>query len=628
VSITKLRPTFTFDQDRLDALKAIAPEAFADGKINWETLKETLGERLEDEGQEAEHFGLTWPGKRAARRLASQPSAGALRPAPGEGVNEETTRHVFIEGDNMEVLKLLQKSYAGRVKMIYIDPPYNTGSDFVYRDDYRQPLEEYLHATGQMDEAGRVLTTNTKSAGRYHTNWLNMMYPRLRLARQLLQDEGVIFVSIDDHELHNLWQLLNEIFGEEGLVGILVWQSKRGGGSDKAGIVTDHEYIVCFQKNGEAIALARIAVESEELDRVDDKGPYRRGRELNKWGSNSRREDRPTMYFAIPGPDGEEVFPIRNDGTEGRWRWGRKKMLDIVERSDVDFVQRPDGTYIVYEKIRLTDPRSKPYRTWLLDVGTTADGSKAVKNLFDGKKVYDFPKPVELVKRLIEMGTINDDDIVMDFFAGSCTAAQAVLEWNQENEVNIRFICVQWPEPTAPSSEARKYNFATIADIGKERIRRIIQRMQTEGQPQLIPERESPEDLGFRVFKLERSHFKAWQDYEGGDVAQLETLFDRFESPLVEGWQPGDLLVEIMLMQGFPLDSAVTPLPDCPHNHVLRVTSDLVTHKLYVCLDARLHLATAEALALRLEDIFVCLDSALDEETKLRLQDGRNVMVI
>jgi adenine-specific DNA-methyltransferase len=204
MTLTKLRPSFTFDQDRLDALRAIAPEAFADGKINWETLKEALGEHLEDEadaahpGADAEHFGLTWPGKRAARRLASQPSSGTLRPATGEGLNEATTRHVFIEGDNLEVLKLMLKSYAGRVKLICIDPPYNTGNDFVYKDDYRQPLEEYLRATGQADEAGRVLTTNVKSGGRFHTNWLNMIYPRLRLARNLLIDEGLIFVSIDD----------------------------------------------------------------------------------------------------------------------------------------------------------------------------------------------------------------------------------------------------------------------------------------------------------------------------------------------------------------------------------------------------------------------------------------------
>lgn len=226
MTITKLRPTFTFDQERLDALRAIVPEAFADGKVNWEVLQEALGERLEEEGQDAEHFGLFWPGKREARRLASMPSAGALKQVKGEGVNEETTRHIFIEGDNLEVLKLLQKAYAGRVKMIYIDPPYNTGNDFVYRDDFSQPLDEYLRVTGQTDDAGRVQVANTQTGGRYHSNWLNMMYPRLRLARNLLVDEGMIFVSIDDNELNHLRCIMNEVFGEENFIANIAWEKR------------------------------------------------------------------------------------------------------------------------------------------------------------------------------------------------------------------------------------------------------------------------------------------------------------------------------------------------------------------------------------------------------------------
>jgi adenine-specific DNA-methyltransferase len=222
MSIEKLRPSFTFTEDRLKELAAVVPEAFADGKINWNTLQEALGEYLEDENQE--HFGLTWPGKREARRLAAMPSKGTLITQPGQGVNEDTTRNVFIEGDNLEVLKLLQKSYAGRIKMIYIDPPYNTGNDFVYPDDYSEPLEAYLQRTGQVGEAGQILATNTRASGRYHSNWLSMMYPRLLLARQLLSDDGVIFVNIDDNEEHHLRILLNEIFGEENFRANISWQ--------------------------------------------------------------------------------------------------------------------------------------------------------------------------------------------------------------------------------------------------------------------------------------------------------------------------------------------------------------------------------------------------------------------
>ena len=398
--LQKLHPSTSplLTDERIAQLRAILPEAFADGKINWDTLREVLGETLEDDAQE--HFGLFWPGKREARRLASLPSKGTLIPQPGQGVDEDATHNLFIEGDNLEVLKLLQKSYAGRVKMIYIDPPYNTGNDFVYKDSFQQPLDEYLRLTEQVDEQGKVLTTNSQSSGRYHSAWLNMIYPRLRLARELLNDDGLIFVSIDDNELHNLSQILKELFGEECFVGILVWHSKSGGGSDKAGIVADHEYVVCFQKTAKSNALSRISVESEQLDQTDEKGAYRRGRELNKWGSNSRREDRPTMFFPIPGPSGEDVYPIRNDGAEGCWRWGKKKMTDIVAKQDVEFVKRPNGTYIVYEKIRSADPRSKPYRTWLSDIGTTADGSKLVKELFDGKKIFDFPKPIQNIDKI------------------------------------------------------------------------------------------------------------------------------------------------------------------------------------------------------------------------------------
>ncbi|MBK6433917.1 site-specific DNA-methyltransferase [Candidatus Amarolinea dominans] len=274
MTITKLRPTFTFDEERLDALAAIAPEAFADGKINWDALREALGDHVEEDGRDAEHFGLFWPGKRAARRLASTPSAGTLKPAPGEGVNEATTRHLFIEGDNLEVLKLLQKSYAGRVKMIYIDPPYNTGNDFIYSDNFTQPLDEYLRATGQTDEAGRVLVTNTQAGGRYHSNWLSMMYPRLKLARTLLQDDGVIFVSIDDNELYHLRMLMNEVFGEESFFAAVIVQSNKRGQTYKQ-ISKTHEYVLVYTNNPETeINELEKAGDSDDLNLADEIGRF------------------------------------------------------------------------------------------------------------------------------------------------------------------------------------------------------------------------------------------------------------------------------------------------------------------------------------------------------------------
>ena len=312
--ISKLRPAFTFTEDRLRELQAVVPEAFADGKINWDTLREALGETLEDESQE--HFGLFWPGKREARRLAAMPSKGTLIPLPGAGVDEDNTHNLFIEGDNLEVLKLLQKSYAGRVKMIYIDPPYNTGNDFVYPDDYSEPLEAYLERTGQVDEAGQLLTTNSRASGRYHSNWLNMIYPRLQLARHLLKEDGFVFISIDYHEVHNLVSLMNEIFGEENFISLIANVNNPKGRSDDKFVATAHEYLLIYRKS-EAGILGGWAPEDNVLRRynkVDSEGKKYREIDLRKTGDNDRREDRPNLFYAFMyNPDTKEFFPTRED---------------------------------------------------------------------------------------------------------------------------------------------------------------------------------------------------------------------------------------------------------------------------------------------------------------------------
>jgi len=379
-------------------------------------------------------------------------------------------------------------------------------------------------------------------------------------------------------------------------------------------------------------ALSRISLQAEALDKEDDKGLYRRGRELNKWGANSRREDRPTMYFPISGPNGEGVYPIRNDGAQGRWRWGKSKMHALVAKGDIEFVKRENGTYIVYEKIRSTDPRSKPYRTWLEGVGTTADGSKEVRDLFDGRKVFDFAKPVKLLKQIVRMGTSGNGDIVMDFFAGSGTTAQAVLELNREDGGERQFICVQLPESTPQDSEARKAGYRSIAEVGEELIRRVIKQMLGDtSQLALLEERDNPEDLGFlgfKVLRLGNSNFKRWRDYQGDDLAQLEDLFDRIETPLLDEWMPADLLTEVLLLQGFPLDSSIMALDAFARNKVLRVSSGVCAHTLYVCLDPEVADGTVDRLALNPEDMFVCLDSALSDEGKQRLADMCNLQTI
>ena len=303
-----------------------------------------------------------------------------------------------------------------------------------------------------------------------------------------------------------------------------------------------------------------MEIEAENLDQEDNIGSFRLGRELNKWGANSRREDRPTMFFPIPSPEGEDIYPIRNDGTEGCWRLGRKKMFEIVERGDAKFVKRPDGTYTVYEKIRSTDSRFKPFRTWLTDVGTTADGSKEVKGLFGDRKIYDFPKPTALIKYLISIGITSSDDIVLDFFAGSCTTAQALMEINQEEGSNRRFICIQLPELTPENSEARKVGYSKISEISKERIRRAINKISGEENAKLDLNGSAQQDRGFKVFKLTESNFKIWDGTAPQTVEQLEVLLEEFAGNVRPGTSKLGMLYEILLKAGFPLTAKIEKL--------------------------------------------------------------------
>ncbi len=624
MTITKLRPEFTFSQDRLNALRAIAPEAFADGKINRDALLEALGDYLEEDSQDAEHFGLFWPGKRQARRLASQPSTGTLRPAPGEGVNEATTRHIFIEGDNLEVLKLLQKSYAGRVKMIYIDPPYNTGNDFIYSDNFTQPVEEYLRATGQADETGRVLVTNTQAGGRYHSNWLNMMYPRLRLARNLLRDDGVIFVSIDDHEVHNLRVLMGEVFGEENFITTVIWQKVYSPKNTARHFSEDHDYVVVYAKNG-ALWTPALLPRTAEMD-ARYGNPDNDPRGLWKPGGLDARNPYSRGIYPITCPSGRV---IAGPPSGSYWRVSEVKFREMDKDRRIWWGE--DGNSVPSIKRFLSEVKQGrvPQTLWnYSEVGHTQEAKKELLDLVhfeNTDNVFDTVKPTRLLCRALQIGTEAEaDDIVLDFFAGSATTAHAVLKQNREDDGNRRFIMVQFPEPL-PSPEPL---LKTIADIGKERIRRVIQRLETEQSEKLPADRETPEDLGFRVFKFGRSHYKAWYDFEGGDIADLQTLFDRFESPLVEGWRLEDVLVEVMLMEGFPLDSMAEVLPEFASNTVTRVSSDLVAHRLFVCLDEKVHDETIAALALDTEDVFICLDAALTDEAKVRLEDGRRVKVI
>lgn len=557
----------TPQKERLETLRLLMPEVFDEGHIDWEKLKAALGENVNFAN---ERYVLNWAGKSEAFRVMQQPSTATLVPCREESVDFDNTQNVFIEGENMEVLKVLQKSYFRKVKMIYIDPPYNTGSDsFIYPDKYSESKEEYLRRVGDKNEEGYMtrdgmFRKNAKENGQYHSNWLNMMMPRLYLAKSLLREDGVIFISIDDNEVHNLRLLMNEIFGEENFVAQFIWHAKKGGGSDSSKIVTDQEYVLCYLKSDNpAGALQKVELVGETLDKQDEKGSYRRGRELNKWGSNSRREDRPTMYFPIKGPNGKEVYPIRNDGSEGRWRWGRKAMKAIVEAGDVEFVERQDGTYIAYEKIRNTDARFKPYRTFI-NCGTTADGSKLIKSIF-GAKYFDFPKPLDLITILANIG-LGENDILLDFFSGSGTTAHAVMELNKDGG-NRKYICVQLPELCEEKSEAYKAGYKTIAEISKERIRRAGVKIRKEVEMEQAKQKEqlsfdeeqtvTMPDLGFKVFKLSDSNFKQWRDIKGSDKEEWQQQILDFLDPVTENATIDNMVYELLLKSGKDLNSVI-----------------------------------------------------------------------
>jgi len=628
----RLRPEYHFDQDRIDALREIAPEAFTDGKINWATLKEALGTQIEDEESDTEHFGLFWPGKREARRLASIPSTGTLVPVKVEGINEDTTSNIFIEGENLEVLKILRKSYAGRIKMIYIDPPYNTGNDFIYDDDFTEPLQDYLKRTGQIDGEGRPMTTNKKTDGRFHSKWLSMMYPRLRLARELLRDDGVIFVSIDDNEIHHLRMLMDEVFGEECFLSEIIVQANKRGQTYKQ-ISKTHEYLLVYLKNEETeINELPKDKDANDLNLEDDVGRFNI-RELRNRNPKFGRHNRPNLFYSIyVDPEHQddngfmpvsmaadskyslEVLPYNSTGGESCWRWGKTKLgihaKEETRLSDVVAKRKTNGSIGVYEKYRKTTFKAKTI--WTETGVITEQGTLELGNL-GLAEYFPFPKPLELMRKILLLGS-EDEDIVLDFFAGSGTIGHAVIELNTLNVENRQFILVQLPE-VVPENEQ---GFHTIADVTKERLKRVIDTMAGDNQ-----DTHKAAAVNFGNYKLQASHYKQWQIYQGDSVEELESLFDEHTTPLIDDWTKIEdgLFTEILLLEGFPLDSTVVSLPEYSKNLIRKVECTFHENRLLVCLDDNVEQDTIDRLDLVDGDTFICLDSAIDDQTKTILAD-------
>jgi adenine-specific DNA-methyltransferase len=592
MSIEKLKPSFHFEAERIEQLKQIAPEAFADGKIIWENLKEALGDFIDEENVDSEHFGLFWPGKREARKIVSTPSLGTLVPCPNQGVDENTTNNIFIEGDNLEVLKLLQKSYANRIKMIYIDPPYNTGNDFIYDDNFSESIDEYLKRTGQLDEEAKPISANTKADGRFHSKWLSMMYPRLKLARNLLKDDGIIFISIDDNEIHNLRQLMNEIFGEENFIANIAWR-RSDNQSNIGAFARVKEYILIFSKSKFDMSFNKLGLTEKakkEYRYEDSKGKFRRDILLHK--------TRGRHFYEVKTKNGNTL--------KGPW---------MIKQDDFLKLDKDDGIYWTsggeeqpYGKIYLHKSNGQiPNDFWGIEYGTNQRASAEIEAVF-GKRYFDFPKPTSLIKNLIKLGS-DDEDIILDFFSGSGTTAHSVIDINIEEKTNRKFICVQLPELVDEKHIAFIDGYKKISQIAIERIKRVIKSIKKKS------------DIGFKLYTLQHSSYKPWKNYTGTDIKELENLFESNSSPLVEDWKPENLLSEIILIEGFPLDSIIEVIDTYKKNKITQVSSDFCEHKLLVCLDFNIDDNTIKSLELSDNDIFICLDTAVSDKDKVALQD-------
>lgn len=536
----------------LDKLRSVFPECVSEGKLDIDKLLSLCGEYIDND---FEKYKFEWKGKADCLRLAQKRSTGTLRPCPEESVDWDTTQNLYIEGDNLEVLKLLQTAYYRKVKMIYIDPPYNTGNDFVYADNFADPMAQYKEVTQQTTKS------NPETMGRYHTNWLNMMYPRLRLAANLLRDDGVIFISVDNNEVTNLRKLCDEVFGEENFIECIIWKKRYGGGPKERYLVNLQEYILLYCKSKVDLPDLFVPLSKESIERYyskkdefyDTKGPYRT-QPLEAAKSLDSREN---LIYPIPAPNGTEIWPKR------QWLWSKDRTYAALKRNGLVINQGDDGQWYVAIKQYLYDDNGETRQTKMASIIEeiyTQHGSKEIEEVMGGAKVFSYPKPSTLVKKLLQVGA-KQDDIILDFFSGSATTAHAVMQLNAEDDGNRRFILVQLPELCDEKSEAYKAGYKNICEIGKERIRRAGKKILEENAQVSMDDGKQPLDVGFRVFKLDTSNLKTWDSAPIEDE-QLDLLYERMND-MIHRVKPErtdlDMIYEIMLKLGVPLTYSVTP---------------------------------------------------------------------
>ena len=595
------RETGNLLAEQTEQLRGVFPEVFTEGKVDWEKLRAALGNLVDDR---PERYSFTWAGKRDAIRLLQTPSRATLVPAKEESVNFDTTQHLFIEGDNLEVLKLLYKPYFGRVKMMYFDPPYNTGNDFIYPDSFADPLDSYLKLTGQKTAEGNLLTTNPETSGRYHSAWLSMMYPRLFLARQLLREDGVVFISVDDHEVHNLRLMLNEMFGEENMLPPIVRRAKIGGGSDNKHVAREIDYVLGAARNIEMLPKFFLPHSEKDLMRYsqkDDQGSYFWDT-YSRSGLASEVPESDSLFYEVKFPDGTK----RSD----RWRRSQARLKLDIDQGEAKYVQTPHG-WNIHFKQRLNDDGKRPRQILFDGMGNT-EGSADLETVWPGL-AFSYPKPISLISHLAKI-CAAEDSIVLDLFAGSGTTAQALLELNREDGGNRRFIMVQLPEPTDNKQ------FPTIAEIGKERIRRVIKKMVKERKGELdLKSRTTPEDLGFKVFKLAASNYRQWEGVETKDAGVYAETLKLHTDPLVDGWKAEKVIYEVVIKEGYGLNCRVEKVKEVKESEVWRVTDPDKAQSFLICLDDTVPLKGLKPLALKKDDLFICRDCALDDAAAANL---------
>ncbi|NRN73478.1 hypothetical protein IMAU80627_02032 [Lactobacillus helveticus] len=566
--------TLNFRTEAAKKLAELFPEVVADGQIDTDSLEELLNPDLEDE-ESNEKYEFVWRGKKNSKRIADAPARDTtLIMDKDKSKDWENTKNVYIEGDNLEALKLMQKAYGEKIKMIYADPPYNTGHDFVYKDKYQDSYENYLRETGQLDDEGKVTTTNRESNGRFHTDWLNMMYPRIKLARKLLSEDGVIFISIDNNEIENVIRIMNEVFGENNQLGIISNTNNPKGRSDDKFLATAHEYLVVYAKNinmTDWYGFQPTGKIIKRYNKIDNSGKKYREIDLRKTGEKDLRKDRPNMFYYFyynpktkdfyPSKEDKsidgyvQIKPLREDNQEGRWRWGFDTAVENIDNLFPKFMPTRKIWGVMQKDYLKNRALVKPTTSWTFKDVNSERGTESFMKLGFKKEDFAKPKPVGTIKRCIELST-KKDDLILDLFGGSSTTAQAVMEQNIEDNGNRRFILIQLPELTKTDSIAYEDGFRTIVEIGRKRI---------EKAGDLLGE-NSNLDVGFHSYKLSSSTIKQWDNNPDKFTEQLEML----HSPFTQESTNDQRALEIAIKSG--IDLTVSPEVDGNNYHF--VTDD------------------------------------------------------